>query len=167
MAPPQNVRMMTPPSRGPAPYRAMPQRAVEVAPPPRAVTVGPPPRGYAPPVPMPVVRPHVERGSWVGHSSGPQDVRYRSETPWQHGRFGGGIGRGHTYRLSGWDAPRRRFWFGGNYFGIAEWDMGYADDWYWDRDRVVIYDDPDHVGWYLAWNARTGTYVHVQYLGDE
>jgi hypothetical protein len=112
-------------------------------------------------------RPHVETGEkWVGHESGPEDRRYHLVHPWPAGRFGGAIGAGHLYRLSRWDADGHRFWFNGFSWGIAAWDWEYVDDWDWANDQVVIYEDPDHQGWYLAYNERLGTYVHVQYDGQ-
>jgi hypothetical protein len=108
--------------------------------------------------------PHVHHDDhWIGHDSGRGDSHYHLDHPWAYGHFTGGFGRGHEYHLGGGD--RERFWFGGFYFGVAPYDYDYTDDWNWDGDPIVIYDDPDHDGWYLAYDARTGTYVHAQYLG--
>jgi hypothetical protein len=140
------------PPRGPEPFRG-----------------NPPPPSAAPAPNLQNERPHVDRetGRWVGHDWGPGDARFKLEHPWARGRFKGAMGRGHVYRLSGWDEPRHRFSFGSSYFVVADPDLSYVDDWSWSHDQILLYDDPDHPGYYLAYNERTGTYAHVMYDGPK
>jgi hypothetical protein len=107
--------------------------------------------------------PHVhDSGQWIGHQGG--DTHYHLDRPWEHGHFPGNFGPRYVYRLGGGGPDR--FFFNGFYFGVAPYDYGYVDGWNWDADDIIIYDDPSDPGWYLAYNPRLGTYVHVQYLGE-
>jgi len=98
---------------------------------------------------------------WEGHEAR-GDARFHLDQPWPHGRYEGGFGPNHVFRLRG--GGPGRFWVGSGYFEIAPFDTS-CGDWLWDSDEVAIYADPDHPGWYLAYNVRLGTYCHVTYLG--
>jgi hypothetical protein len=130
---------------------------VTEAPRPGAVAEAPRPAGAQA---RPYVRPDTDE--WVGHRTVREEPRYRLARPWAHGHFPGEIGASHVFRLGG--GGPARFWCDG-WFEVAPPDIGFVTDWLWDADDVVLYPDPDDPGYYLAYNPRLGTYVHVLYLG--
>jgi hypothetical protein len=165
------------PQRGPQPVRTPPQQ------PQQRDNRGQPGRGEQnrggqPPQPEPGAQrrsytdqqghpdaPHVhaQNDRWIGHDTGRNDQRYHLDRPWEHGRFARPIGPSHIWRLRG--GGRERFDIGGYFFQVSPYDYDYVNDWLWDTDDLVFYPDPDHDGWYLVYNPRLGTYVHVMYLG--
>lgn len=114
--------------------------------------------GTANRAPAVAARPHVEGQQWVQHEHVP-----RIDHPFPHGQFRPGFGPTHVFRIEG--GNRERFWFSGNYFEVAPVDWPYVVDWDWNGDPIAIYPDPDDPGYYLAYNGRLGTYVHVIFLG--
>jgi hypothetical protein len=111
-------------------------------------------------------RPHVSNDHWYGHDDA-DDARYHLTAPYAHGRFPK-IGPTFQYRVVRSDLPHHRFWVSsGLGFEVAAWDWPFAAGWCWScADDLVVYDDPDHVGWYLVYNTETGLYVHAQYIGS-
>ena len=110
--------------------------------------------------------PHVNNDRWYGHDD-PADKRYHEDRPFEHGHFAH-VGPTYRYNVLRIDRDHHHIWLpGGFYFEIASWDWPLVADWCWDcGDDFVIYDDPDHVGWYLLYDIHTGVYVHVVYMGS-
>jgi hypothetical protein len=114
----------------------------------------------------PNTRQHVNDDHWYGHDK-PNDPRFHLDHPFEHGRFAH-VGASFRYNVVRIDLNAHRFWLpGGFFFEVAAWDWAEAADWCWNcGDDFVVYEDPDHPGWYLLYNIQTGAYVHINYLGS-
>jgi len=131
----------------------------------------PPPRGAVPreaerlPTGHVNDTPHVNHDRWYGHEAA-ADARFHLDHPFDHGRFAH-FGPAYRYTVTRVDRDRRLFWVPGGFsFQIAAWDWPLFGDWCWDcGEDFVVYEDPDHPGWYLGYNAATGQYVHATYMG--
>lgn len=110
-------------------------------------------------------RPHVDHDQWFGHEDR-DDARFRVARPFSEGRFDR-VGPSYRYDIERFDARAHRFWIAGRGgFEVAAWDWPLTTDWCWNcGDDYVVYNDPDHVGWYLVYNIHTGVYVHAQFVG--
>src|ERR1017187_3543921 len=95
------------------------------------------------------VAPHVHAtdNRWIGHDSGRGDPQYPLDRVWAHGRFTGGFGPKHVFRLGG--GARERFWFGGFAFQVAPFEYDYVGDWLGDGNKIVIYGARAPDGWSL------------------
>ncbi len=109
--------------------------------------------------------PHVNHDQWFGHEQ-PNDARFHLDHPFSNGRFAN-FGPTFRYQITRIDANLHRFWLPDGFcFELAAWDWPLFEDWCWDcGDDFVIYEDLDHIGWYLLYNVHTGVYVHTQYVG--
>lgn len=152
-----------PPSHGPAPYKGVPPATPQPNRGDENRNIQEQHRDYRDQPGHPNA-PHVDPGDrWVGHDTGRDDVHYHLDRPWDHGHFTGGFGPHYAWRIEG--GGPSRFWFHGWYWSVAPYDVAFCDGWLWGTDQIIIYEDPDHPGWYLAYNVRLGTYAHVMYLG--
>lgn len=104
--------------------------------------------------------PHVSNDRWCGHDR-PDDKRYHMDHGFPHGRFER-FGPGYRYNIVRIDHDHHRFWLPGGFFfdcsclGLAHLCGLVLGLW-----RRLCHEDPDHIGWYLLYNAQTGAYVHA------
>jgi hypothetical protein len=108
---------------------------------------------------------HVNHDVWYSRPA-PNDPRFKIAQPFAAGKFAK-AGPENRFGIQRIDAGTHRFWFaGGGYFTVADWDWTNFADWCWNcGDDFVVYEDPDHIGWYLLYNSMTGAYIHVTYDG--
>ena len=112
-----------------------------------------------------ITTPHVSNDHWYGHDR-PNDRCFHVDHLFEHGRFEH-FGPSYRYRVERFDREHHRFWLpGGFFFEVASCDWPVCADWCWDcGDDFVVYEDPDHDGWYMLYNLHSGVYVHVTYMG--
>jgi len=108
------------------------------------------------------------KGWYKHHDRDYDDWDYDGERirPGSHYPFGRYPHVRHVIVVRGFD-PRSRhiILYDQSNWVVAPYDVPRCRDWEWDRDRVYVYNDYDHPGWYVLFNSRLGRSVHVEFFG--
>src|SRR6266566_5119761 len=108
------------------------------------------------------------KGRYKHHDRDYDDWDYDGERirPGSHYPFGRYPHVRHVIVVRGFDARSRHIiLYDQSNWVVAPYDVPRCRDWEWDRDRVYVYNDYDHPGWYVLFNSRLGRSVHVEFFG--
>lgn len=115
---------------------------------------------------------YVRHDDWARHH--PEDRDEHRDWNYEHDR----IESGHHFPHGRFDSDRRAFLTASfdyrsrrvilddhSAWVVASYDRDRCRDWRWGRDKVLLFEDDVHPGWYVLFNERVGGYVHVEFFG--
>ena len=104
--------------------------------------------GHIPSQGPPRFVPHVSANDrWIGHNTGPSSLTSISIC---HGNMAISRQALAPATCSACKAEALSVSGSTDTFSTSRRTNQFVDNWLWDRDSIVIYEDPDHYGWYWS-----------------